>query len=183
MVKVCHNRRMCCWQSNPGPSQYVAGATRHYTMWCAGQSQCLPTTSKFKISQFCTLSFYASCNGHLPTSTKRLVFVTKICCVLWNGVRAFEHIILINFVLQINEEQIAEFKLLSHATCWGSCYKHKKLLPVRRQRRKSTWVLNVSQVKRRPMYHCRDITDLNAVRTWVQTRQRQWTMYCIYVLY
>jgi hypothetical protein len=154
-------------------------------MWCARQSikhSAYPLLQDSKSLNF-ALSFHASCNCHLPSSKKSLVFVMKICCVLWNGVRAFIHIILINFVLQINEEQTAEFKLLSHATCCGSCYKHKKLLPVRRQRRKGTWVLNVCQVKRRPMYHCRDITDLNTVRTWAQAWERQWTLYCIYVLY
>jgi hypothetical protein len=155
-------------------------------MWCAGQSlkpQCLPTTSRFKISKFCTLSVYASCNSYLSKSINRLFFVMQICCVLWNGVRAFLQIILISFVLQMNEEQIAELKLSSHATYWDSRWKQKKLLPVRRQRWKNAWVLNVCQVKRRPTYQCRDITDLNEVRTWVQIRKRQWTIYCSYVLH
>lgn len=65
--------------------------------------------------KFCTQTFYASCHSYLPKKIKRLFFVMIIYCVLCNGRHAFIQIILINFGLQINEEQIAEFKL-SHAT-------------------------------------------------------------------
>jgi len=43
-----------------------------------------------------------------------------IYSVLCNGGHVFIQIIVINFGLQIIEEQIAEFKLLRHATYWDS---------------------------------------------------------------